>query len=131
MRNTRSGCGYLCSHGTNAKRIAACSGLNPIPERPMTDINTILAKLRRPRLLIRAARFGLNDYNRTRDLKRVMGGTAGLKASKVIDGLIDKEALFEDKRKKGDATYNVVRHVEVLIALMAEAHLLPRGPQSV
>lgn len=38
----------------------------------MNDVTTLLNALRRPRLLIRAARFGLNDYNRNRDLKRVM-----------------------------------------------------------
>ncbi|RPE71381.1 hypothetical protein EDD53_0499 [Pacificibacter maritimus] len=97
----------------------------------MTDINTLLATLRRPRLLIRAARFGVNDYNRSRDLKRVMGSAANLQSSKVIDDLIEKEAAFETTRKNGDAAYNVVRHVEILIALMAEARLLPRGPQSV
>ena len=34
----------------------------------MTDFAAILANLRRPRLLIRAARFGLQDYRRDRDL---------------------------------------------------------------
>ncbi len=31
----------------------------------------VLSRLRRPKLLIRAARFGLADYNRERDLRRV------------------------------------------------------------
>jgi hypothetical protein len=97
----------------------------------MTDANTLLATLRRPSLLIRAARFGLTDYNRTRDLKRVMGAAHGLTPTRVIDGLIEKEAHFEETRKKGDATYSVARHIDVLIALMAEARLLPRGPQAV
>ncbi|MEN8834270.1 MAG: DUF6477 family protein [Pacificibacter sp.] len=97
----------------------------------MTDINTVLASLRRPSLLIRAARFGLADYNRTRDLKRVIGVSQNTAPTKVIDGLIEKEAQFEETRKAGDAGYSVARHIEVLIALMAEARLLPRGPQSV
>ena len=37
----------------------------------MTDFRIILANLRRPRLLIRAARFGLEDYRRDRDLSRL------------------------------------------------------------
>lgn len=98
----------------------------------MTDINSILASLRRPSLLIRAARFGLADYNRTRDLKRVMGTSQGLTPTRVLDGLIEKEAQFEETRKKGDAAYSVTRHIEVLIALTAEARLLlPRGPQAI
>ncbi len=38
----------------------------------MSDIHTLLAELKRPRLLIRAARLGLAQYNRTRDLRRLM-----------------------------------------------------------
>ncbi len=38
----------------------------------MTDFHTVLANLRRPRLLIRAARFGLQDYRRDRDLRRLL-----------------------------------------------------------
>jgi len=38
----------------------------------MTDFRIILANLRRPRLLIRAARFGLEDYRRDRDLSRLL-----------------------------------------------------------
>ncbi len=93
----------------------------------MTDITTLLANLRRPpRLLIRAARFGLTDYNRDRDLKRVMKVTRAPSPAKAVDGLIETEARMEATRQAGDASYSVARHVEVLIALMAEARLLPR-----
>ena len=92
----------------------------------MTDITTLLANLRRPRLLIRAARFGLTDYNRDRDLKRVMKVPRAPSPAKAVDGLIETEARMEATRKAGDASYSVARHVEVLIALMAEARLLPR-----
>ncbi len=37
----------------------------------MTDFRLLLAELRRPRLLIRAARYGMQDYRRERDLKRL------------------------------------------------------------
>ena len=46
--------------------------------------------------------------------------------AKAVDGLIETEARMEATRKAGDASYSVARHVEVLIALMAEARLLPR-----
>jgi hypothetical protein len=132
IRNTRLGCAYLSSHGSTAALNAAPKGKAHLnTEIPMTDINTMLASLRRPSLLIRAARFGLTDYNRTRDLKRVMGTSQGLTPTRVLDGLIEKEARFEETRKKGDAAYSVTRHIEVLIALMAEARLLPRGPHAI
>jgi hypothetical protein len=97
----------------------------------MKNATTLLETLRRPRLLIRAARFGLENYNRNRDLKRVMGTSTAPSPNRALDGLIEKEAQIEQTRKQGDATYSVTRHVDILIALMAEARLLPRKPQIV
>ncbi len=92
----------------------------------MTDSMTLLKSLRRPRLLIRAARFGIIDYNRDRDLKRLMKSSSTPSPASAVDGLISEEARLEEIRKSGDASYSVGRHVEILIALMAEARLLPR-----
>ena len=47
----------------------------------MTDFRKVLADLRRPRLLIRAARFGLTDYRRERDLRRIVEVAHALKSS--------------------------------------------------
>ncbi|MEL7026201.1 MAG: DUF6477 family protein [Pseudomonadota bacterium] len=87
----------------------------------------ILANLRRPRLLISAARFGLVDYNRARDLKRLINSGHPPNPGVAVDKLIDQEANLEETRKTGSATYSIARHVEVLIALMAEAQLLRRA----
>ena len=38
----------------------------------MTDLLALVSNLRRPKLLIRAARAGAMGYDRNRDLKRVM-----------------------------------------------------------
>ena len=38
----------------------------------MTDFATMLSALRRPKILIRAARCGVVDYRRDRDLKRLL-----------------------------------------------------------
>jgi Family of unknown function (DUF6477) len=91
----------------------------------MTDCRTLLATLRRPRLLMRAARFGLGDYRRERDLRRYGMGAASPEAT--VSSLITVEARLEATRQAGDATYSVARHIEVLIALLAEAQLLRRG----
>jgi hypothetical protein len=90
----------------------------------MTDFRTILANLRRPRLLIRAARFGLEDYQRERDLRRFLGDSDS--SDTILPTLLAEEARLEHSRKTGDLTYPVVRHIEVLVALMAEINLLPR-----
>lgn len=90
----------------------------------MTDFRYLLANLSRPRLLIRAARFGLSDYRRDRDLRRLIDGPAN--PERLMPHLLSVEAQLEQTRRDGDATYSVARHIEVLIALMAEARLLPR-----
>lgn len=90
----------------------------------MTDPTEFLRTLYRPRLLIRAARFGVLDYRRERDLKRLTQASATPSPAKAITALMHQEAQLEATRKADDASYRVARHVEVLIALMAEARLL-------
>jgi Family of unknown function (DUF6477) len=90
----------------------------------MPDPRTLLATLRRPRLLMRAARFGLAEYRRERDLRRFVSGTASPEAT--VSSLISVEARLEETRVAGEAGYSVARHIEVLIALLAEAQLLRR-----
>lgn len=90
----------------------------------MTDFRSLLADLRRPRLLIRAARFGLADYRRDRDLRRLID--VNTSPDRAFPCLLSEEERLEDTRRAGDAAYSVARHIEVLIALMAEVRLLPR-----
>lgn len=92
----------------------------------MTDFRTFLADLRRPALLIRAARFGLIDYRRDRDLRRLIAQE--LPPLAAMTRLIEVEQELESIRRKGDASYSVNRHVDVLIALLGEARLLPNLP---
>lgn len=89
----------------------------------MTDFRTTLANLRRPRLLIRAARHGMGDYRRERDLRRLVNASA---PETALPELIYAEERLEQIRQTGDASYSIARHIEVLIALMSEARLLPR-----
>ncbi|MGR3341680.1 MAG: DUF6477 family protein [Paracoccaceae bacterium] len=96
----------------------------------MTDFVNLLSKVRRPRLLIRAARFGVQDYDRARDLKRVVKSSTAPSPARALNCLMTEEARLEEIRKTGDATYSVARHVEVLIALMAEVRLLPPNAKS-
>jgi hypothetical protein len=79
-------------------------------------------------LLIRAARIGLADYRRERDLGRILQEDCPASPFLALDVLINAEAEIESIRKAGDVTYSASRHVEILIALMAELRLLPQGP---
>ena len=95
----------------------------------MTDLFLRFSALRRPRLLVRAARFGQQDYRRERELKRVLRCADTPRPVTAVSSLLIEEARLEEARLTHDATYNVVRHVDVLICLMAEVQLLDRAPQ--
>ncbi|MHC0052832.1 DUF6477 family protein [Actibacterium sp. D379-3] len=95
----------------------------------MTDPITILKALRRPRLLIRAARFGLTDYRRERDLTRLVRGTRLPSPAQALGALLEQEERMEETRRAGDAAYSIACHVELLIAMMAEARLMPQPPR--
>ncbi|THD83054.1 hypothetical protein E7811_13015 [Aliigemmobacter aestuarii] len=92
----------------------------------MTQFRTLLNDLRRPGLLIRAARIGLSDYRRDRDLRRLigLGGSEGPEAT--LPRLLAEEARLEAERTGGEAGYSLCRHIDILIALLAEMRLLPR-----
>ncbi len=91
----------------------------------MSDLRSLVSALRRPRLLVRAARIGLRDYDRDRDLCRLMRSQTLPSPERAVSRLIEEEHTLEATRLDGDASYSVLRHVEVLIALMAEVRLLP------
>jgi hypothetical protein len=89
----------------------------------MTDITSQMTALRRPRILVRAAKFGLSDYVRDRDLKRMFAPEAPPRPGLAVIPLIAREAEIEAVRQAGGAAYSAVRHVEVLTALIAESRL--------
>lgn len=88
----------------------------------MTDNNDITA-MKRPRLLVRAARIGAQTYRREADLDRLLRRCKVTRCARLLDSLVGLEALQEARRKAGDAAYSVSAHVEVLTALLAEARL--------
>lgn len=87
----------------------------------MTDYRNALTDLRRPRLLIRAARFGVPEYRRDRDLRRLIGRNVA--PAEAVALLLSTEGAMEENRRTGQANYSVSQHIEVLIALVAEAKL--------
>lgn len=77
----------------------------------------------RPRLLVRAARLGLEDYARERDLPRVLRRLDPDGAGATLARLRAGEERLEALRRAGGATYSAALHVEAMIALMAEMRL--------
>ncbi|MBK1636599.1 DUF6477 family protein [Rhodovulum adriaticum] len=92
----------------------------------MTKLPRDLLTLRRPRLLVQAARAGQADYRRDRTLARLLPGNHAAPAG-TLRRLMALELEMETERRAGAATYPVARHVEILIALMAEARLIGEG----
>jgi hypothetical protein len=90
----------------------------------MRDILAVLETIRRPRLLMQAARIGIGAYRRGRDLRHLIGGEAPV--DQAITKLISAEQQQESSRIAGTADYSPARHIELLAALIAEACNLPR-----
>lgn len=96
----------------------------------MLDILGMITNLRRPRLLVRAARFGVDDYVRSTMLPRLLHSVALPRHGEAIMCLLEIEADLNDRRLAAAADYSIARHVSVLIALMGEARLLRAATRS-
>ena len=49
--------------------------------------------------------------------------------AKAVSRLLAAEDEMDALRREGGASYSVTRHIELLVALIAEARLLPRGDE--
>jgi len=90
----------------------------------MQDIHSLLAALHRPRLLMRAARIGAQEYRRDGHLPRLLGYGMLPRHADALMRLMDIEAEKERQRKMSDTCYSLVEHVDVLIAILGEARAL-------
>ena len=90
----------------------------------MQDLMTMISTIRRPRLLIRAARFGAQEYNRDRHLQRILGYGALPRPAAALMRLMEVERVLNEQRREDDAGYSLPRHLDVLIAMMGEAQLV-------
>jgi len=90
----------------------------------MQDVLTMLDQLKRPRLLVRAARIGADEYRRDRHLQRVLGYGRLPRSTQALLKLMEVETVLDRQRTDEDASYSLVHHVDVLIAMMGEARIL-------
>lgn len=83
-----------------------------------------LPQLRRPRLLVAAARHGQQGYRRARDLRRLMQGAEEVPPSgRALAWLVAREAQMDEARRAARPDWEVQQHVLLLIALLAEMRL--------
>lgn len=90
----------------------------------MSDILHRLDHLRRPRLLIRAARIGAEEYRRDIHLPRLLGQGALPRHGLALARLMEIETVMNESRRAQEADYSTIRHVEVMIAVISEARIL-------
>lgn len=87
----------------------------------MPNIQTTLAAMHRPKLLIRAARAGIQNYRRDQYVKNI-AGAANKYGAQLLDSLLAEETRLNDCRLEGDASYSIQKHIIVMTALLAEAN---------
>ncbi|MEM8555812.1 MAG: DUF6477 family protein [Pseudomonadota bacterium] len=87
----------------------------------MTDLQTLLRTLDRPRLLVKAARHGKATYRRDKHLTRLLDTPFLPGHGQASMQLICIEQEFDAARRSRAADYSPARHINVLAALMAEA----------
>lgn len=90
----------------------------------MQDVMSQLAQLHRPRVLMRAARIGAEDYDRDIHLSRLLGASVPNRHGAALIQLMELEALLNDARLSDGSGYNMLTHVEVMIAIVGEARAL-------
>ncbi|TJZ94271.1 hypothetical protein FA743_01380 [Paracoccus gahaiensis] len=76
--------------------------------------------LRRPAMLIRAAREGQASWRRDRDLARLLRSETCPAPGAVLPRLRAEEDLQNDLRVTRAAGYDLRRHVALMIAILAE-----------
>ena len=86
-----------------------------------------LSKLKRPKALITAARIGVNNYCRLRELSRILGFTYSGSNDELLEMLLEMEAEEEAKRLSNDPFYKLSRQIDILIALTSEAQTAYEG----
>jgi hypothetical protein len=84
----------------------------------------MLHALRRPALLMRAARIGAETYTRAAHLPRLLGYGVLPRHGSALMRLMELEADLNDQRLSGNTSYSLVKHVDVLIAMVGEARVL-------
>ena len=88
--------------------------------------------LRRPRLLVQAARAGLSGWRRGRDPRRVLKCENLPRPETALARLHAEEARHDLARRENRAEYDLHRHILLLIAILAETAAaapqpVPRG----
>ncbi|GHA42869.1 hypothetical protein GCM10008927_04250 [Amylibacter ulvae] len=89
-------------------------------------IQQVYQHIFRPKILVRAARIGMQKYVRDKDLKRLLKVNRLPVEGGAKEDLMIRESALEAARISGAASYSIIEHISVLTALLAEMNLLPK-----
>lgn len=89
----------------------------------------MMAQLRRPGLLIRAARIAADGYRREVHLAALLSASVLPRHGAAVLKLWEREAVLDRQRRDQSSMYLPSQHVEVLSAMIAEARLLQAQAQ--
>ncbi len=103
------------------RRLGTSSMKHAMGDPAMKDILTQATGLKRPKILVRAALFGLDDYVRDRHLRRCLRIEKLPTPGRALITLLDIEKQLNSERVTKSGNYLAARHVDILIAIMAEA----------
>ena len=78
----------------------------------MQDLLAMISSRQRPPLLVRAARHGLDDYDRSNRLPRILGRAGAPRIGEAILLLLEREADLETRRIARAAEYLVAQHAK-------------------
>ena len=90
----------------------------------MLDLLSLVRNLKRPGMLVRAARFGLDAYARDRQLCQLLRVVTAPRPGDALMRLLQMEEELNEMRQRHTGTYDVARHICILTAVMGEARLL-------
>lgn len=89
----------------------------------MKDINSHINALKRPALLVRAARHGAETYHRNAHLSRYIDLDPLPGPGVALMQLFEIEKEMNAARRLKTGTYTPSNHIDVLAAIIAEAQL--------
>jgi len=93
----------------------------------MPRLEDNIAQIKRPGMMIEAARHGAALYERRRDLRRMLRVAIPATNILALQKLVPIEAELEQRRVTRAKGYSITRHIDILSALMAEAMALRKA----
>lgn len=91
------------------------------------QLEDVLNSKRRPKILLKAVGQACKLYSRDRDLSKIIHTTGRIDSTRLSERLLDREECLDQARRTGCASYNLGKHIQILVALVEEIKLIKRS----